>query len=62
MAPQQQYAYNYWVGLPTSELCVGAVPDPLPLVLHIEGWGTRYAAPADALYWCGGCGGARPCA
>jgi pimeloyl-ACP methyl ester carboxylesterase len=52
MAPQQQYAYNYWVGLPTPELCGGAVPDPLPLVLHIEGWGTRYAAPADALYWC----------
>ena len=52
MAPQQQYAYNYWVGLPTPDLCGGAVPDPLPLVLHIEGWGTRYAAPADALYWC----------
>jgi dienelactone hydrolase len=52
MAPQQQYAYNYWVGLPTPELCGGVVPEPLPLVLHIEGWGTRYAAPADALYWC----------
>jgi pimeloyl-ACP methyl ester carboxylesterase len=52
MAPQQQYAYNYWVGLPTPELCGGPVPDPLPLVLHIEGWGSRYAVPADALYWC----------
>lgn len=52
MAPQQQYAYNYWVGLPTSELCEGPIPDPLPLVLHIEGWGSRYAAPADSLYFC----------
>jgi hypothetical protein len=52
MAPQQQYGYNYWVGLPSTQLCEGPVPDQLPLVLHIEGWGTRYAAPADALYWC----------
>ncbi|MBN1564400.1 MAG: alpha/beta fold hydrolase [Anaerolineae bacterium] len=52
MAAQQQYAYNYWVGLPTPELCEGTVPDVLPLVLHIEGWGSRYTAPADALYFC----------
>lgn len=48
----QQYAYNYWVGLPGPALCGGHVPDQLPLVLHLEGWGSRYAAPADALYWC----------
>ena len=48
----QQYAYNYWVGLPSNELCEGPVPDTLPLVLHIEGWGSRYATPADSLYWC----------
>lgn len=51
-APQLQYAYNYWVGLPTSELCNGRIPDPLPLILHIEGWGSRYGVPADALYFC----------
>jgi pimeloyl-ACP methyl ester carboxylesterase len=52
MAPQQQYAYNYWVGLPTPERCGGTVPDRLPLVLHMEGWGGRYTAPDDSLYWC----------
>jgi hypothetical protein len=51
-APQQQYAYNYWVGLPTAESCGGTVPDELPLILHLEGWGTRYAAPDSAPYWC----------
>ncbi|NDJ76160.1 MAG: prolyl oligopeptidase family serine peptidase [Chloroflexi bacterium] len=49
----QQYAYNYWVGLPTVETCGEPVPDELPLILHIEGWGTRYAAPDSAPYgWC----------
>ena len=48
----QQYAYNYWVGLPAPDLCGGPAPDHLPLILHIEGWGTRYAAPNSALYWC----------
>ncbi|MBN1203253.1 MAG: DNRLRE domain-containing protein [Anaerolineae bacterium] len=48
----QQYAYNYWVGLPTPEMCGGTVPDLLPLILHIEGWGSRYTVPDSALYWC----------
>jgi hypothetical protein len=51
-AGQQQYAYNYWVGLPTAEACGGAVPDQLPLILHIEGWGSRYYVPDSAPYWC----------
>lgn len=48
----QQYAYNYWVGLPSPGLCGGAVPAQMPLLLHIEGWGSRYTVPADALYFC----------
>ncbi|MBN2304457.1 MAG: prolyl oligopeptidase family serine peptidase [Anaerolineae bacterium] len=48
----QQYAYNYWVGLPTPEICGGAVWDQVPLILHIEGWGSRYAVADAALYWC----------
>ncbi len=48
----QQYAYNYWVGLPTPETCGGAVPEQVPLILHIEGWGSRYTAMHDAPYWC----------
>lgn len=52
MAPQQQYAYNYWVGLPTADTCGGAVPDQVPLILRIEGWGGRYGAPEAAPYWC----------
>jgi pimeloyl-ACP methyl ester carboxylesterase len=50
--PQQQYAYNYWLGLPSAESCGGTVPDQLPLILHLEGWGGRYTAPASAPYWC----------
>ncbi len=50
--PQQQYAYNYWLGLPSPDTCGGAVPAQLPLILHIEGWGSRYTAPASAPYWC----------
>ncbi len=52
MSRAQQYAYNYWVGLPDDELCGGPVPETLPLILHIEGWGSRYEAPPNALYWC----------
>lgn len=52
MVPQQQYAYNYWVGLPAPENCGGTVPDQLPLVLHIEGHGTRYTVLESAPYWC----------
>lgn len=48
----QQYAYNYWVGLPTPETCGGDVWDQVPLIVHIEGWGSRYTAPASAPYWC----------
>ncbi len=48
----QQYAYNYWVGLPSADLCGGPTPDQIPLILYLEGWGGRYAAPDSALYWC----------
>ena len=48
----QQYAYNYWVGLPTPEMCGGSVPDVLPLVLEIEGWGSRYGVPPSSPWWC----------
>jgi pimeloyl-ACP methyl ester carboxylesterase len=50
--PQQQYAYNYWVGLPTVENCGGTIPEQVPLILRLEGWGSRYAVPDAAEYWC----------
>jgi pimeloyl-ACP methyl ester carboxylesterase len=48
----QQYAYNYWVGLPDPAICGGAVPDQAPLVLHIEGWGSRYGIMSLGAEWC----------
>ncbi len=51
----QQYAYNYWVGLPTPETCGGAVPERLPLVLNIQGWGSRYSTFESTPWeWCAG--------
>ena len=48
-----QYAYNYWVGLPTAEMCGGTVPDVLPLYLQIEGFGSRYeVSEASTWGWC----------
>ncbi len=48
----QIYAYNYWLGLPVEEVCDGPPPDPAPLVLHIEGHGTRYGSLPFAPYFC----------
>ncbi len=39
-----QYAYNYFVGLPTPDQCGGSLPASLPVLLHIEGYGSRYVA------------------
>ncbi|HOT90730.1 MAG TPA: putative glycoside hydrolase [Anaerolineae bacterium] len=39
-----QYAYNYFVGLPTPEQCGGSLPSSMPIILHIEGYGSRYVA------------------
>ncbi|MFC1452368.1 alpha/beta hydrolase-fold protein [Verrucomicrobiota bacterium] len=48
-----QYAYNYWVGLPTAGMCGGSVPSELPLYLQIEGYGTRYEVhEASTWGWC----------
>ncbi len=51
-ARHQQYAYNYWVGLPSAENCEGSVPAQVPLILRIEGHGSRYGTPVAAEYWC----------
>jgi len=47
-----QYAYNYWVGVPTPEQCGGTVPAKLPLYLHIEGHSSRYEVGDASSYWC----------
>ncbi len=51
-ARHRQYAYNYWVGLPSAENCEGSVPEQVPLILRLEGHGSRYGTPAAAEYWC----------
>jgi pimeloyl-ACP methyl ester carboxylesterase len=47
-----QYAYNYFVGIPTPDQCGGSLPGSLPINLHIEGYGSRYEAHASAPYFC----------
>lgn len=37
-----QYAYNYFVGVPTADMCGGALPASLPVLLNITGYGARY--------------------
>jgi pimeloyl-ACP methyl ester carboxylesterase len=37
-----QYAYNYFVGVPTADLCGGTRPASLPVLLNITGYGARY--------------------
>ncbi len=46
------YAYNYFVGLPSAEVCNGPVLEPMALLLHIEGYGTRYEAGDGSHYFC----------
>ncbi len=46
------YAYNYFVGIPSAELCGGALPAALPVLLHIEGYGSRYEVTDGAPYFC----------
>lgn len=46
------YAYNYFVGLPSTDQCGGEPPLPLPLVLHIEGYGSRYGIADGSNYYC----------
>ncbi|MBI4468485.1 MAG: hypothetical protein HY650_04080, partial [Acidobacteria bacterium] len=41
-----QYAYNYWVGVPVGY----DGRTPLPLYLHIEGWGSRYGIGESTPY------------
>lgn len=48
----EQYAYNYFVGLPTRDTCPDGVPSPLPLVLQIEGWGARYETTGRSPWFC----------
>jgi len=56
-----QYAYNYWIGMPTAEQCGGTVPAQVPLYLYLGWYGSRYMenlASGDqgggdkAWYWC----------
>ncbi len=47
-----QYAYNYFVGLPTAAQCGGSLPSSLPVVLHIEGHGSRYEVDDNSHYFC----------
>ncbi|MFH1744022.1 MAG: DNRLRE domain-containing protein, partial [bacterium] len=46
------YAYNYFVGLPGPDVCNGPPPEQHSLVLHIEGYGTRYEAGDGSHYFC----------
>jgi len=46
------YAYNYFVGLPTPDLCGGVVPASVALILHIEGYGSRYEVAEGSHYYC----------
>ncbi|MBI2570158.1 MAG: hypothetical protein HYV63_24410 [Candidatus Schekmanbacteria bacterium] len=46
------YAYNYFVGLPSTDQCGGALPAEYALLLHIEGYGSRYEAEDGAHYYC----------
>ncbi|MBD3267045.1 hypothetical protein GF373_10290, partial [bacterium] len=46
------YAYNYFVGLPSQEQCGGTVEEPMALLLHIEGYGSRYQAGDGSHYFC----------
>jgi hypothetical protein len=46
------YAYNYFVGLPSSDQCAGITPDSYALLLHIEGYGSRYGAGDGSHYFC----------
>jgi len=46
------YAYNYFVGLPSEEQCGGSLPEDYAVLLHIEGYGSRYEAGEGAHYYC----------
>ena len=46
------YAYNYFVGLPSPEQCSEVTPDQYALILHIEGYGSRYEAGDGSHYYC----------
>jgi len=46
------YAYNYFVGLPSADVCNGSVSEPMALLLHIEGYGSRYEAGQGSHYFC----------
>ncbi len=46
------YSYNYFVGLPQPDQCGGSVPASLALILHLEGYGTRYEAGEGSHYYC----------
>lgn len=53
LAPHfQQYAYNYFVGLPTDQQCGGQVWDRLPLILEMVPWGSRYAVYTNSPWFC----------
>lgn len=46
------YAYNYFVGLPRSDDC-GSATAPYPVIVHIEGYGSRYEAFEGSHWFCG---------
>ncbi len=48
----QQYAYSYFVGLPTDQQCGGQVWDRLPLILEMVPWGSRYAVYTNSPWFC----------
>ena len=47
------YAYNYFVGIPHSETCGTTSPASYAIILHIEGYGSRYEAYDGPHYFCG---------
>ncbi|MCP4249462.1 MAG: hypothetical protein GY778_20665, partial [bacterium] len=46
------YAYNYFVGLPSAEQCGDSLPTTYAVVLHIEGYGSRYGVGEGSSYYC----------
>jgi hypothetical protein len=43
-----QYAYDYTVFAPSAQMCGGALPQNLPVILHLHGWTPNtVSAPAD---------------
>lgn len=48
----QTYAYNYFVGFPAPGVCEQGIPASWALILHVEGYGSRYEIAEGSHYYC----------